>query len=386
MLFSSTAVLIHSFVLTEPSFIVFALSSFIMLALYFKLNKFYLFFISALLASLSILDRYVGVSVIATGIMCILLWEKGIIIARIKKSFLFGVVSMFPISLWLIHNYLIAGTFTDRIFSFHLITLDNIFLFFITLSEWVVPYWHNIFIGILFLVFIITVLVVCIKQRTKLFKEATTTEVFYLRIIDILIIFIIFYLFFIFFSTSFFDALTPFNYRILAPVYFSIIIVLASIVPRFIKNIYFTVAISLLCLISIAYGTYIITIINSQGLGFTKESITSSSVGAEILSIPKESTIYTNVPHMVYVLSKRLSYMFPQKQNPHAIILNDEYKNEFDKMIRGIEQGNSYILYITMSDFYDPRMQMPTLDEIKSAFSSDIVERVTEDATVFYRE
>ena len=89
---------------------------------------------------------------------------------------------------------------------------------------------------------------------------------------------------------------------------------------------------------------------------------------------------------MVYVLSKRLSYMFPQKQNPHAIILNDEYKNEFDKMIRGIEQGNSYILYITMSDFYDPRMQMPTLDEIKSAFSSDIVERVTEDATVFYRE
>jgi len=383
---SSTAILIHSFVLTESSFIVFMLLCFISLVEYFQSRRFLLFFVSAMFAAFAVFDRYVGVTVVASCMLAILFWDNRETRERLRQFFLFGVFSMFPIGLWFIYNYLRVGAFTDRVFAFHPLTLDNILLFFATLSEWVMPYWHNVFTGIFIFVFIIVFLAKYISQRKKLFNKVSVSDFFYLRLIDVFTLFVICYFVFLCFSISFFDALTPLNYRMLAPLYFVLVIIFALVFFRSIRNFYFTFALGFFCLIGLVYSTNMAMFIYSEGLGFTSKYIVSSTVKDEILLIADEKVIYTNVPHMVYVLSSRLSYMLPQKKNPHAILLNEEYINDVEQMRESVQNGDAVILYILMPNFQDPRMQMLSLEEIEPMFGSNISTRVTDDVIVFYRE
>lgn len=108
-LFLSTGsqISVHKMVFSEPSFLFFALSCFIVLISYKeKRNKRFLV-CAGVLASLACLTRYVGISVCFAGIASILYWNRK---ERIGHAILFSFIALFPLTVWFLRNHFLVGT------------------------------------------------------------------------------------------------------------------------------------------------------------------------------------------------------------------------------------------------------------------------------------
>jgi len=99
---------------SEPPFIVFATFFLLFIDSYLKNKKRKNIFFSAFWVGLCCLTRYIGVSFILVGVICIVLVNK----QRIKKMtidlFNFIIISTTPITLWIIRNRIVLGSFTGK--------------------------------------------------------------------------------------------------------------------------------------------------------------------------------------------------------------------------------------------------------------------------------
>ena len=94
----------HSWILTEPLFLLTTNLALLFMAGYLEKRKAGYFFWSCFFTGCAGITRYNGIAYAAAGFFCLILLDRGGRIERIKRSLLFGLLSSLPLVAWLIRN------------------------------------------------------------------------------------------------------------------------------------------------------------------------------------------------------------------------------------------------------------------------------------------
>lgn len=102
-----------SYVLTEILFILITLLALIQIETFLSVRRTKsIFLFTVFLSALAPLLRWVGVTLIFTGVILILTSRRFSMHARLKYAAIYGVASLLPVGLWLTRNWIASGTLT----------------------------------------------------------------------------------------------------------------------------------------------------------------------------------------------------------------------------------------------------------------------------------
>jgi 4-amino-4-deoxy-L-arabinose transferase-like glycosyltransferase len=289
---------------------------------------------TAILTAFAYLTRYAGLALFATFLVSLFIlhptWKKRLTSVSI---FLAGFI---PFALaWSTRNRLLADNATNRSFIYHPITAENIQLgisnfaaFILPIDEWrrVLIKIPNLFLIILFILVLVLLIWVVFKGLRKFFQPATKTpEV--LSFISTLYIFG--YLSSILSSMTFFDASTKFQLRIVAPMYVSLLVMLAylgwwlwkkSAAPsrftHYVSRITFYSLILFVFSVSIFNFTDTLAQLRKGGQGYASFQWFDSEAMKFMQTLPEGARIYSNETASVYLYTDRPGYVLPDLIDP----------------------------------------------------------------------
>ena len=213
-----------SWAMSEPLYIVFELSGFLLLAAYFKSSRRSWLVAASFAISLALLTRYVGFSLVAAMGLVLLVnrsvrWSRRLLDACLFLSF-----SLLPMAAWFLRNRLVSETMTNRVISWHPVTGEKLASLVKAILSWgLIP--QRLVVGRESLAFAVVITVLIIFSLFWLVRawpkrgQAPDQEFTLLwgcwAYIGLLSI-----------SLYWIDSTTPLDNRILMPVYLNIILLL----------------------------------------------------------------------------------------------------------------------------------------------------------------
>jgi len=361
---------VHTVAMSEPLFIFLALLSFWMFDLYFEFppssigkgiaGEWWWLTACAAFAGLAFLTRYAGLALAATFIVAICIlrtsWRKrftsiGIFLA----GFLPWVLG------WAIRNRLVAENGTNRVFTWHPISSENLNIgryeisqFFIPVEAWRSEIFKQPYIIEAMLIIILGIALVwtLLKAWTYLSKPnqmsalgrggRASREVISFTVA----LFIFAYLASIIASMTMFDAATKFRLRILAPVFVSLFILLvyAGIWLRN-KNRAIVVALTFVCLgLSVYKQSITIPEWQKNGLGYASFKWYDSEAMAYLRGLPAGIKIYTNEPGAVYLYVERGAVVLPDRYDAATALPRAGFEEGVAVMQNEINAGKAVLV------------------------------------------
>ena len=368
LLTSHTMIHVYSCAWSESLFIPLSLAGFLLLGEYIQKTTPILFLSSSFMIGFAFLTRYVGISLVITGCLCILFMLRVNIYKRVLIAMGFGIMTVFPISLWILRNTIVAGTLTNRSLVYHPVASQHINDALSTLSKWLFmpPGWPLNVRSALLALFAIAVLTgyVSVLRHKTMIKEHMYTVFFP----SVLVIFIFSYFISLGLSISFLDAHTLLLDRILSPVYIIGVIGIVCIAYHlwlFYNNKVVAISllsISILFVIGQAFQSVpLINSLNYKGSGFSSKSWKSSPIIGFVKSLPDDIVIYANGPDAIDILTGKSSSMIPPKVDAGTRLNNENFASQFTDMIRQIEDGKAILVYCHGITW---RWYLPTKEEI----------------------
>ena len=301
--------------MSEPLYLALGLGGLLLLSLYSERGSRWLLLSAAVLVGLGYLTRYVGISLVATGLAVILLM-RGTWRRRLVDGALLVSVSILPVIAWWARNASLTGNFANRRIIWHPITLDHFRALTLHVVEWFVPaefiqggIYAAGFLALLVAVFSAIVLRIQAADRLTLrFRRGGMPL--------LLVLYSALYMLALAASLSLFDPFTPVGNRILSPVHISIMllaVILAwdvwtrqgNLVRGLIAaGFAFIILWNGLAQARLAesYGTY--------GLGNAAPSIAESQTVAAVRELP-DVPIVTNGISRLYFWADRNSFAIP---------------------------------------------------------------------------
>jgi len=382
ILSSMTLFRIHLFALSEPLFIFLGFLGLFLLAEYSHNARKSFLIAAATAIGLAALTRYIGVALIATGAVGVLLHNSRTYPRRIRDSIAFSVISSYPMALWLIRNYHVSGSGTDRTLVAHPISLVHIKYALRTISIWILPdRIPGITAGIILLLAVSGLLFLNITRlrkegsRNGIDKNERPSE----SISFLLCIFIFFYFLILVVSISYFDVLVFPTDRMLSPVFVSLVILIPCQLHTLLmrlerKALLKTACISFFVILSgyyVHHGIVLIRDVRSNGLLFENKVWPHSEIVKAIEAIPPEVPIFTNGPEIIYMLTDRSYRWLPSRWDPFSLQTNRDYFNEIAAMRHKLVMNNGRLVYFNRPRYFERRMGSE--DELKALLQLDIV-------------
>jgi hypothetical protein len=263
------------------------------------------FWAMVVLAAVAAVTRYAGLTLIATGGVCIL-GDRGLRPwKRIKRSFIFGIASLSLLAANLIRNRIISGTVTgDR--QKNLLPLAvHVRRFGAVLCQWLPPLHHfPALYGACATLFILGLAGACIYWWVKR-KEPLSLPSLGITFCGIYTLFIL--------STAMLTAYEGLDTRLLSPLYIPGLIGIGGTLYRLAPNRYvLTGALCLLLALGVASEVHYLenpTIAYQRYVRYDIDDLRKSPTIQFINSHPDmldtTNTMYSNAPDLIYLLSKR---------------------------------------------------------------------------------
>jgi hypothetical protein len=373
LLTSNTLISVYSFAWSEGLFILLSLAGFLLLGEYLQNSKTVFLLTSSIITGLALLTRYVGISLVLTGCLCILALARSSISKRLIITAIFGIVGLCPVSLWVLRNRMLSSTLTNRSLVSHPITLDQVNTGILTISSWLcIPQDWSLSVRIGLLVIFAAVILTGFVIFLKHYKHVKDYENRWILFVpSLFIIFTFSYFLVLGISISFVDAHTPLSIRILSPLY--VIGVIGIVCLSY--NLWVQcekrqmVAISLLVISSLFLlnqSFHAVSLVNSlhhdgSSSSFLNKYWKQSTIIERIKSLPDNITIYTNAPDPIDILAGKSSIMLPAKVDAATRINNEKFPSQFADMAKEIQSGKSILVYFSGITW---RWYLPTKNEI----------------------
>ena len=228
---------IHLLAMSEPLFTLCLLSSITLLTLHIVEPRTKTLFLAAIIASAAWLTRYIGVTIIITGLIILIVGRQTTWKRKIQEAIIYAAVGIAPMLVWMVRNAILTGNFANRTFGLHTLTRFNRKKALATLTSWFeIPKarfpegFFNILLivvlVILILMFVYAVWIIIAKYHKRITYRVNTRYALYFFFAFGLYIAV--YLSFLLLSITFFDASTRLLDRILYPIYLSLIIYIFS--------------------------------------------------------------------------------------------------------------------------------------------------------------
>lgn len=363
---------VHTIALSEPLFLLITLGFLAMLTQYvFEPNR-SKFILAAGLAALGYLTRYVGVTLLFTGSLSIFLLGQREFRSRLRDAVLFFLLAFAPMALWMLRNYSLTGTMTNRTLLFHPPGGETLINFLNTIVSWILPFDLSIRFQVIIVV-VSTAILIYLFVRTVNFSDLQPRWNIFISIIPL---FLAVYLFSLAFSITFVDAATHLDDRILSPFYLGLLILSILL---FWSNSVRRKTNALLIPLFLLLGVFVwnswlgssevLGKIREDGIGFTSRAWRESETIEWVSNLPEESLIYTNERFAVSYITGRPAFSIPEKTDPVKAEVRPEFDQALAKMRARLEAPDAYLLLFHPNDL---RHGMPTQDEI--TFSLSILE------------
>jgi 4-amino-4-deoxy-L-arabinose transferase-like glycosyltransferase len=366
-LLSSVILGVHLLAMSEPEFLLAAMACLAAIAHYLTTGERRSFYLAIALAALSYLTRYVGIVVLATGALSLLLLGARPLRKRLQDAFVFGLAAFLPMALWMARNYVHTGSLTNRTLRFHPPQLAKIKQFAATVVGWVSPF-RLTAPGTFLILLAFAALLGLFLYRVWKLRKSGCGPIFVFS--GTALLFALLYLASLAFSATFFDASTPFDDRILSPLYvvFLLLIVLATHETLASHRLWMVLALVLLVVqvgVQAPEAWRQITTLREEGIGFSSRAWQESETVAFVASLPQDVTIYSNEKSALVFLTGQLPYAVPEKTDPVKAEVRDYYDEAMQAMRERLSAANAYLVVFHADQL---REGMPPKSEIIAGF------------------
>ncbi|HXV27718.1 MAG TPA: hypothetical protein VD913_02015 [bacterium] len=363
MLSSVTIVESHSLVRSEPWFIFLVFTGFFCLLEYLGKGSKRFFFASCGLIALGCLDRYVGITAIAAGMIMILVFDHKLLRLRLINSMVYGILSFIPLGLWLVRNRLMGDNFTNRNLAFHFPAPSYFRQGLDTFSTWIFPF--NVPLNvksialITFLATLTAMLALVVQKEKKIISTASAGSGDFFRVIALMTLFSLCLIGLEIFHHTFLYAHVQANGRHFLPVFVAGIIGSLVLLNQFFRHyprLYiFKIAVAVF-FISVGFsyvresGRYLIHTYK-EGNRYSSRAWKTSPTIAKARNLPEDALIYSNNPGPLYILLKRKARTLPRKyhirhfREKESAQLNSNFSRKVEKARERLISRNGYIVY-----------------------------------------
>ena len=372
---------IHFMAMTEPLFLFFLLASLAFLGEYMRRARNGYLIFAGITAGLANITRYIGLSIVITGFLLIILMRHVSWRQRFYKAGWYVGLSMIPLSIWYLRNYLLSGSITNRSLMYHPLTYSNLQSGAYTASIWLLP--PSVPFRIRLVVVLIMLLAVTglLFWRGRKILRARTgqnpTDVHNLWLVGLLIAYILIYGLLLFFSLTLVDASTRLNVRILSPAYtvsFLLVFVIFGLgwfklsrwrfVPHAIAGLW------VILLASYFFRSVdILHTMRTEGRGFTGRVWQTSETVAAVKELEPGGILYSTEALPLYFLTSRPAYWVPEKINPLESRIVEDYGEQIASMRQRLKHPQSALVIFTNSF---KRTELPPEEEITSGLTLSV--------------
>lgn len=345
VLSSESVIRAHTFALSEPLFITLMLTAIFLLTFALECDNWFLLAAAGLTVSLTYLTRYIGLSLLATGVVAFFMFSKSWKerLTKIGWFLLFGLLGGIG---WVVRNMLVAGTAVNRSLLFHPQTADKLqegtqtlltFLFPNRFDLYSVapPVWDGLAV---LLIFGMIALVFLLWRKAERADDMSSGN--QARFAFLLALQAIFYLVVLFLSLTFLDASTALENRILVPVFVCLILLFVYLLNMFWKRKdnwapWAAFGIFSIALIGGAYdGRRAVIDMHADGQGYASAYYRNSLTIDALKRLP-QATIWTNRVPAVNLLADRPAYALLAPIDP----LTRQKRANYDSSLQGIRDS-----------------------------------------------
>jgi 4-amino-4-deoxy-L-arabinose transferase-like glycosyltransferase len=327
-----------SWAMTEPLYIVLMLFSLLYLGVYLH-NSLRCWLIgTAIFASLSLLTRYVGFSLVGAFILVLVFNRQQSWRRRLQDLAIFLSISLVPILIWLVRNWLVSETLTNRVLNWHPISAENVSFLIKAVNSWgllpqrlLVNQETFVFTGLIIGIALVS-LFWLVRTLPKPEKSPDMEFVILLAGWSYTTLLII--------SLFFLDATTRLENRILLPLYVLILllIIIGSALLWQRNSLLLRLSVVLICL-WLAYFSFTrvdgaIADLRSDGQGYASLNWQNSPT-ADFIRQQDASLIYSNDVTAIYFLAGKDSVAIPNANSTEADIA---------KMREYLRASNSFLV------------------------------------------
>lgn len=315
----------------------------------------------AMTASLSFLTRYVGAFLIAACGVALILAPGRRLVERFRETVLFlGIALLAPV-LWLVRNFWVGGTLTNRAPSWHPVTSDLIRGALETTSLWVlpasVPSSVRTGLTLMFGLGILgagAVLIWGRGQRTDPNSQLAVAANYAL----LPLAFVSVYVLSLMTSLSVLDAATPVDDRILSPLYPAGVLLALILAGAVLKGrsaagavrIVAGIVIGLFLLFTIREGYLKVQSLRADGQGYAGRGWAGSALIEAVRELPPQAPIYTNELDAIYLLTGRAAFQVPIRWDPMLDAPRRDYPEQLALMRERLEeQGGALVLFASFA-------------------------------------
>lgn len=376
---------LHSMVWSEPVFVFFGFLGLFLLALFLDGHRnYFLFLCSSLSLGLGFLTKYSGISFVIAGVLAVFLLARQSWVQKVIHCAVMGILSCFPMVLWVIRNRLVVGRPIELSWNFEPYILGHIRQLFAYLSMWLLPASvPAVARGGILLVFLIALVSLSVSSIRR--KEIQTTLPW------ILLLTIASHIGTYFFTTAFMGE-QPFDNRALSPVFVAGVTYVLLMTHKLAKKSSPWTQKALVLFFSILAVSYIGRGVRwaieakREGLGYAGRPWKTSEILERIKEFPSDIPIYTNGADAVYLLADKPASGIPGTEDVLKVHVPDrsrrlrrEYPAEIEKMREELQSHNGILIYL---DGIKRRWYLPSEEELKRSVPLQTVEKFS-DGTIY---
>jgi len=372
---------VNVWALSEPLFLLLAWACLGALACYLDTNRTWILIAAGVLASAAYLTRYVGSSLVLTGVILLLAGRR---LSRrpIAAAAGFGVISLAPMAAWMVRNYVLTGNVANRRILWHPIALSQFRSLVLHGVSWLAPKWLiQGRLAAILLALVLTGSVMALAVRAYR-KDRILGSPPISRFAAIFVLNMALYLAQLAISISFFDPGTTADNRILSPIYVSTIAFVALLLAHnwntFGKIARACIVAYLAILIASNASSLVGHSINyrAEGLGYSHRSWQDSVLIKLVKDLP-DVPIYTNGITELYIHASRSSYPIPWRINTETQEVNQDYEQQLEMMrLRLVEEDARLVLF-------DPENLLPQQARLEDLTAGLTAVAEVEDGTIY---
>jgi hypothetical protein len=386
---------IHTFALTEGLFVFLSLSGLLSLSRFIETERRPWLIGSAVMMAMAFLTRYVGVTLLFTGVLVLLFMNGRAFRRRCCDALSLGLIACAPMVLWSIRNMRVVEGMSDREFVFHPIKLGQIVVGLSTVSSWfllgkvrtdyrAIVFAFEVVAASLFVIYLLR------SSRGKAFvnqdhfDEGPTDQVKTLRkrpssspLPSIFLVFIVTYLAFLIFTATFIDADMVLDDRALVPVHVAAIVMVSCFAWKLFEPVKErrSIQIGFVALALILLGSYSIRgarrlmQARQDGQGYASRAWKESKTIAHVKNLPAGVPIYSNGYDAIYYLTNRPAIYIPEKVKHGTGLVNENYDTEVGSMGKALkERGGRLVYFNTLPErwFLPPEVELKQQLKLRS--------------------
>ena len=377
---------VHTSVWSEPMYIFFGFLALGLITRYVRDPKGILVLAAGFAAGLAFLTRWTGAPLVGVCALAILLTSGTSFRKRLVMCGLFTALSCLPLGLWILRNAFTAGTAANRVVAFHPITTDLLMEAVYSVYGWFVPepLW-SVFRLRYFVVLLLSGCALGVVILRKYVTQAPAAE-YPWKPPYVIFVFIGAYVAFVVTSISFFDASTPFDDRILSPVYVAELLLVLWLLRgclwlgngKAVVKVIVTAAGIFLAVSYVGRGTLWAVVRSKNGGGYTRRQWQESKLVQKVASLAPAATVYTNDPRPLYILTGKLVPSLPAKLDPTTGAAQNDFREEIGRVEKVLREKDGFLAYFRESAF----PSIPSEEELLHLLPLEVVERY-EDGTLY---